>query len=556
MIYPRNFEIKSGFNQVREQVLRLCLSEMGRERAAAMSFSANLPELKKLMGETSEFKTILQSGSDFPADDYHDLTPVLERIQLPGTWILPEELNTLRLSLRTIKACLDFFMQPGSQTYSLLIRLSSGVEIPAFIIATAERILDEKGQISDQASPELAVIRKKIRHKTAEIEKTTAQFLEQAKSSGWAAIDSSPTLSDGRLVIPVSSTHKRKIRGIIHDESASGQTVYLEPEACLELNNQVRELEGEEKREIIRILKLFTDSLRPHLEELRQGYVFLGEIDFIRAKAIYALETDGNVPVLREGPVLDWHNARNPILERSLLFKGKSIVPLNIKLDATDRILVISGPNAGGKSVCLKSAALLQYMLQCGLLPPLGPDSVAGLFSGIFIDIGDEQSIENDLSTYSSHLLNLKFFLDHANDTVLFLVDELGAGTDPSLGGAIAESVLERLSGSGAFGVVTTHYSNLKLLQGRVPGIVNGAMLFDTDRLQPLYQLAIGKPGSSFTFEIARRMGLSDELIAEAESKAGKTHLDFEKQLQELEQEKIRLEQNLKEFKVADGFLC
>jgi DNA mismatch repair protein MutS2 len=555
LIYPANFHFKSGFNQVCELVSGLCLSEMGRDRVAGMRFSADAREVRRLLGETSEFKAILQSGSDFPGDDYHNLTPVLDRIHLPGTWILPEELNALRLSLRTIKACLDFFRQPASQVYMLLNHLTAGLEIPPFIFTEADRILDERGQISDQASPELALIRKKIRQRTAEIEKKTAQFLEQAKSSGWASTDSSPTLSDGRLVIPVSSTHKRKIKGIIHDESASGQTVYIEPEACLELNNQVRELEGEEKREIIRILRTFTDLLRPHLDLLKQGYDFLGEIDFVRAKALFAIETDGNEPMLSEFPAMNWQNARHPILERSLRWKGKTIVPLNIKLDETERILVISGPNAGGKSVCLKTAGLLQYMLQCGLLPALGPDSVAGIFTGIFIDIGDEQSIENDLSTYSSHLLNLKFFMDQASGSTLFLVDELGAGTDPSLGGAIAESVLERLSESGAYGIVTTHYSNLKLLQGRVPGIVNGAMLFDTSRLQPLYQLSIGKPGSSFTFEIARRMGLSDDLIAQAESRAGRTHLDFEKQLQELEQEKIRLEQNLKEFQVADGFL-
>jgi DNA mismatch repair protein MutS2 len=386
-------------------------------------------------------------------------------------------------------------------------------------------------------------------------EKMIGQLLHMARNSGWTSSDAEVTLSDGRLVIPLQATHKRKIKGIIHDESASGQTVYLEPEVCLEINNAIRELENAERREIIRILLQFSDYIRPETGTLLNAYDFLGEMDFIRAKARFAIDIEADEPVLMPLPILDWVNARHPLLYLSLKTKAKTLVPLNIKLDPEERVLIITGPNAGGKSVCLKTVGLIQYMLQTGLLVPMDPDAKTGIFDDIFIDIGDEQSLENDLSTYSSHLLNLAFFIGHCSDKSLFLIDELGTGTDPSLGGAIAEAALEKLSETKAFGVVTTHYSNLKLLEGRVPGILNGAMLFDTKKLQPLYILATGKPGSSFTFEIARRIGFPEEVIQAAIAKAGKTHLDFEQQLQEVETEKLRLEKQLKEFQVADGFL-
>lgn len=554
-IYPSNFGQKTGFDQIRELVAARCISEMGRQRVLQLSFSADFDLVSRLLKETREFLTILETGLPFPAQDYLDLSPALSHIQIPGTYLLPEELVDLRLSLRTISGCLAFFRLPAAQAFTHLKALAGDLEVPGHILREADRILDEKGHLRDSASPDLARIRKEMRNKTVASEKMIGQLLNMARNSGWTSSDAEITLSDGRLVIPLQATHKRKIKGIIHDESASGQTVYLEPEACLEINNEVRELENAERREIIHILLLFSDYIRPETGTLLKAYDFLGEMDFIRAKARFALEIEADEPVLVPGSVIDWVNARHPLLYLSLTAKTKTIVPLNIRLDTEDRILIITGPNAGGKSVCLKTVGLIQYMLQNGLLVPMAPDAKAGIFENIFIDIGDEQSLENDLSTYSSHLLNLAYFIGNCGPRSLFLIDELGTGTDPSLGGAIAEAALEKLSETKAFGVVTTHYSNLKLLEGRVPGILNGAMLFDTKRLQPLYILASGKPGSSFTFEIARRIGFPEEVIQVAMGKAGKTHLDFEQQLQEVETEKLRLEKQLKEFQVADGFL-
>lgn len=528
---------------------------MGRRRVAEISFSSDDDLIRRQLKETREFLTILETRMPFPAQDFLDLSPVLQRIQIPGSYLLPDEMADLRISLFTIQACLNFFRQPSAQSFFHLMALAGDLEIPASILREIERIMDDKGHIRDNASPELSRIRRNIRDKAVETEKLIGRLLSTARSSGWTSSDAEVTLSDGRLVIPIWATHKRKIRGIIHDESASGQTVFLEPESCLEINNEIRELENAERREIIHILTLFSDLLRPETDTLMKAYEFLGEMDFIRAKASFAMETESDEPMIYADPAIDWINARHPLLSLSLKSKNKTIVPLNLKLDGQDRILIITGPNAGGKSVCLKTAGLIQYMLQCGILVPADPDSKTGIFEDIFIDIGDEQSLENDLSTYSSHLLNLSFFINNCNTRSLFLIDELGTGTDPSLGGAIAEAALEKLSETGSFGVVTTHYSNLKLLAGKVPGIINGAMLFDTQKLRPLYILASGKPGSSFTFEIARRIGFPEEVIQMAILKAGTTHLDFERQLQEVETEKLRLEQRLKEFQVADGFL-
>jgi DNA mismatch repair protein MutS2 len=528
---------------------------MGRKRAKEMDFSADFEQISQRLKETREFLTILESGLPFPSQDYLDLAPALLRIQVPGSYLLPEEVNDLRLSLRTIEECLTFFRLAASESFVHLRALAGDLEVPGNILHKTNHILDDRGQIRDSASPDLTRIRRDIEHKVVASEKMIGQLLTLARHSGWTSSDAEVTISDGRLVIPLLATHKRKIKGIIHDESATGQTVYLEPENCMEINNEIRELENAERREIIQILIHFADFVRPETENLMAAYEFLGTIDFIRAKARFAMDIEADEPFLQPNPSIEWMNARHPLLHLSFKGKNKTVVPLNIKLDEQERILIITGPNAGGKSVCLKTVGLIQYMLQCGLLVPVSPDSKAGLFENIFIDIGDEQSLENDLSTYSSHLLNLSFFMNNCHSRSLFLIDELGTGTDPALGGAIAEASLEKLSQTGAFGVATTHYSNLKLLAGKIPGILNGAMLFDTKKLQPLYILATGKPGSSFTFEIARRIGFPEDVIAAAIGKAGKTHLDFEQQLQEVESEKLRLEKRLKEFQVADGFL-
>jgi DNA mismatch repair protein MutS2 len=554
-IHPKNFEEKTGFDQVREKIASYCISEMGRKRSEEMAFSADFDLIIHRLKETREFLTILETGMPFPFQDYYNLSPALLRVRIPGTHLLKEEITDLRLSLRTISDCLAFFHHPAAQVFTYLRAQAGDLEIPGHILRETDRILSDKGHIRDSASPDLARIRKEMHHKIIASEKMIGKLMNLARTSGWTSPDAEVTLSEGRLVIPIQAAHKRKIKGIIHDESASGHTVYLEPETCLEINNEIRELENAERREIIHILTLFSDFIRPDIDLLIKAHDFLGEMDFIRAKALFALDIEADEPVLNPGPAIDWINTRHPLLYFSFKGKSKTVVPLNIKLDFKERILIISGPNAGGKSVCLKTVGLIQYMLQHGLLVPMDPDSRTGLFENIFIDIGDEQSLENDLSTYSSHLLNLGLFIEMCDSKSLFLIDELGTGTDPSLGGAIAEAALEKLSETNAFGVVTTHYSNLKLMAGKIPGIVNGAMLFDTKKLQPLYILAIGKPGSSFTFEIAKRIGFPETVIAAALARAGKTHLDFEQQLQEVETEKLQLEKKLKEFQVADNFL-
>jgi len=416
-------------------------------------------------------------------------------------------------------------------------------------------LLDAQGNLADSASPELLTIRKSIRSKQAETEKRLRQLMAQSKADGLVAEDAEPSVRNERLVIPVLAGQKRKVKGFVHDISNTGQTVFIEPEDVFNLNNEIRDLENDERLEIIRILKEFTLQLRPHIPELLNAYKFLGVVDFLRAKALLAIEMDAVMPILSPDAELEWWDARHPILEKSLKNQGKKIVPLNIRLDADDRILIISGPNAGGKSVCLKTVGLLQYMLQCGLLIPVSETSEAGIFEQLFLDIGDQQSLENDLSTYSSHLTNMKDLINSVNPKTLFLIDELGGGTEPQIGGAIAESIVEYLNKKNAFGVITTHYANLKLLADRLSGIVNGAMLFDTDSHRPLYALKIGTPGSSFAVEMAENIGLQPFILESAKQKTGDSQLNFEHQLQQLDVEKKILEQNQIEVKLADELL-
>lgn len=554
-VYPANFEEKIGFDQIRAVLLEDCLSETGREVILGLGFTASADRIRRETGRISEFMNILAEGLPFPAQDYLDLLPVLHRLRTPGSFILTEELHDLRTSLSTILTALQFFRKSGPGKFPLLFSLASEYDVPAHILPAIHRILDEKGNVRDNASPALAKIRKEIRSKLSASEKLIGSLLKTARENGWVNPDAEPTLRDGRLVIPVQAAHKRRIRGLVHDESATGHTVYLEPDECYELNNEVRNLENTEKREIVRILTEMTDSLRPDMDMLIAAHHYIGLMDAIRAQARFSMHIGATVPILVEKPHIHWKTARHPLLFLSHQAKGRQVVPLDLRLEDARRILVISGPNAGGKSVCLKTAGLLQYMLQCGLPVPMDSNSEAGIFHQIFLEIGDEQSLEDDLSTYSSHLLHIRHFLDRSDPQTLFLIDEFGSGTDPSLGGAIAEAALEKLSANGAFGVVTTHYSNLKTMAGNVAGIVNGAMNFDAAAMKPLYELTIGKPGSSFTYEIAQKIGFPEEVIQAAWTKTGKAHLDFEKQLQELELEKKQLDRKREEFTVADGFL-
>ncbi len=533
-----------------------CISPLGVRLVDEITFSTDAEQVSRWMEQVWEFKLILTSGMGFPGADYFDLTHEIRRLRTAGTFIEPDVLFDMRSSLHTLVECLRFFKGKNGERFVTLSEIAAGVSVDPRLIQQIDAIINEKGMIRDTASPALKKIRQDQIARQHQIDRRIQATLQKAQKEGWISDDTSVTIRGGRAVIPVPVTHKRKIHGFIHDESSSGQTVFIEPTEIFDINNEIRELENAERREIIRILTVFTDAIRPQLDSLEEAYQFLGQIDFIRAKAMLAIQINGEKPLLNPHPVIRWIHAVHPLLYLAHQRQNKNVVPLTLELDEDQRILVISGPNAGGKSICLKTAGLLQYMIQCGLLVPMSAYSETGIFHQIFIDIGDEQSIDNDLSTYSSHLLNIKYIIEHADRHTLFLIDEFGSGTEPQLGGAIAEATLELLDTMGVLGVVTTHYSNLKLLAGRLPGVVNGAMLFDQERMQPLYRLKTGNPGSSYALEIAEKIGFPPDILENAARKTGKTQLDFDKELQRLELQKEEVARKQTEFRVADEFLA
>lgn len=540
MIYPSNFEQKTGFDKVRLLVSDKCLSPLGKERVAAMSFSTDYAFISNELDLVDEFVKIQQGETDFPANYFFDVRYSLKRIRPEGTWMDEKELFDLKRSLQTIHDIIRFF-QPGEDEeikYPALTALAGDILVFPQLVGRIDTILDKFGKVKDSASPELQTIRREMTITMSNISRNLQSILRAAQSEGVVEKDVTPTMRDGRLMIPVAPAFKRKIKGIVHDESASGKTVFIEPESVVEANNRIRELEGEEKREIIRILTDFTNFVRPLVPDILQSYEFLADIDFIRAKALFAIEIQGIRPVVEDKQQLDWARAIHPLLYLSLKKQHKEVVPLDIELTAEKRLLIISGPNAGGKSVCLKTVGLLQYMLQCGLLVPMHESSRTGLFEHLFIDIGDEQSIENDLSTYSSHLTHMKYFVRNCNERTILLIDEFGSGTEPQIGGAIAEALLNRFNQHKSFGVITTHYQNLKHFAEDTPGIVNGAMLYDRHLMQPLFKLAIGNPGSSFAIEIARKIGLPEDVIAEASEKVGMDYINMDKYLQDIVRDK------------------
>ena len=532
-----------------------CISAMGLEKVENVAFSNDIDFIIKNLEQTEEFIHLLQTGIPFPVRDFHDLREAFHRVQIDGTCLNVEDLFALKPSLNVLEAILRYGHSESAKETPRLKSLIENIFIDRSIFTEVNRLVDDKGEIPDNASTELLEIRQSIRRKQGGIEKRIRQIMSDAKTAGWVDQKSELTVRDGRLVIPVKAGDKRAIRGFIHDESATGQTVYIEPAEIFDTSNEIKELEYAEKREIHRILMAFTRLLRPYLSELRKAWNLLGELDFIRAKALLAQEIGGVKPEIKDAPYFNWQQARHPLLEKKLKAQGKQVVPLDLKLDETDRILVISGPNAGGKSVCLKTTGLLQYMLQCGLMPPMRVDSQCGLFENLFIDIGDEQSILDDLSTYSSHLINMKALLEHADEKTLFLIDEFGTGTEPQLGGAIAEAILLELNKKKAFGMVTTHYANLKLLADNHEGIINGAMLFDTRFMQPMYLMMTGKPGSSFAFEIAKKIGFPKQILDDAANITGDQHLKFEKQLQQLEVDKKTIRKKEQDLRIADQLL-
>lgn len=561
-----NIEQKLGFDRIRQMVAAQCTNALAARMADEMAFSYNYEPLRHELQLVEEMRQIVLMESSFPLQDFIDLTPILTHLRVGNTVIPLENLFDLKLSLRTIRECYYFLTAEEHQQYSALRDLAIEVELGYggkssqlnVINSLLGKLIDDHGELYDNASSALAEIRRTKARKAAEVDAQVSSTLARAKREGWAPSDAEVTIRDGRPVIPLLTSHRRKIRGLIQDESASRQTAFVEPSEVVELGNDLRELDFDERHEIQRILLTFSDRLRPLLPQLEEAYRFLARIDFLRAKARVAVELNASVPILHPEPRIDWIDARHPLL---YLQKKDAVVPFSLQLSTTHsqlptKILIISGPNAGGKSVCLKAVGLIQYMLQCGMPVPLRPTSECGLFSSIFIDIGDQQSIDNDLSTYTSHLQNMKALIASADERTLFLLDELGGGTEPRSGCAIAEAVLETLYHCGAFGVVTTHFADLKLLADSLPGVVNGAMLFDTDAMRPLYRLAVGHPGSSFAFEIAESIGFPKDILDRAGEKVGREQLNFEHQLQQLELDKQEIARQKEELRVADDFLA
>ncbi len=552
MIYPKNFESKIGFNDIRSILRECCESVLGKELVDEMSFSDNADDINEWLLQIGEFRRLMQALDKPEMNYFFDVREVLTRLRLENTHIEEDELWDLRRSLETIGNIVTFLNKDaadGDCAYPALHRLAEGVMTFPAMIRRVDSILDKFGKIKDSASMVLAGIRHDIEQTSGGISRTLYTILHAAQRDGLVAQDVAPTLRDGRLMIPVAPGMKRRINGIVHDESATGRTVFVEPAEVVEANNKIRELEAAERREIIRILTVLSDELRPHVNELIDSWHFMALIDFIRGKAAMAEQMGAIEPQVHEEPCLDWIRAFHPLLQRSLARQDKKVVPLDIRLDAGDadaaagngtsgRLLIISGPNAGGKSVCLKTVGLLQYMLQCGLSIPVGDRSTVGIFKNIMIDIGDEQSIADDLSTYSSHLMNMKQMMKQANADTLLLIDEFGTGTEPAIGGAIAEAVLKQFWQSKTFGVITTHYQNLKHFADSHPGVANGAMLYDRHEMRALFQLSIGQPGSSFAIEIARKIGIPEVVINDASEIVGSEYVQSDKYLQDIVRDK------------------
>ena len=541
MIYPNNYEQKIGFKEIRTLLCEQCLSTLGREAVDNVVFSADAEQVNEWLCQVREFRRLMEKADDFPMQYFFDVREAVSRIRLAGTHLEEQEVWDLRRSLETI-AKIVAYLQRGEDEehpdYPALKRLTDGIATFPAMLRRIDSILDKFGHIKDGASMTLAGIRHELQKTEGSISRTLYTILHSAQRDGLVDKDAAPTMRDGRLMIPVAPNLKKRINGIVHDESATGKTVFIEPAEVVEANNRIRQLEAEERREVIRILTVFSDEVRPHVRDILDSYLFLAQIDLIRAKAELAIKTNAIEPEIENRPHIDWIHSIHPLLALSLEKQGKQVVPLDIALSQEKRLLIISGPNAGGKSVCLKTVGLLQYMLQCGLSIPVGDRSTCGLFQGIMIDIGDEQSIENDLSTYSSHLMNMKQMIRYCNDNTLLLIDEFGGGTEPTIGGAIAEAVLKQFWQKKTFGVITTHYQNLKHFAEDHEGVVNGAMLYDRHEMQALFQLSIGQPGSSFAIEIARKTGIPEEVIQDASDIVGRDYIQSDKYLQDIVRDK------------------
>ena len=563
MIYPSNYEQKIGFDEIRRMLKGHCQSTLGQEKVDEIAFSDDASVVNEQMEQVREMRRLMQATDKPEMNYFFDVRESVARIRLENTHLEENELWDLRRSMETIGIIVTFLnkneggaeregFEPSEYLYPALHHMAEDVQTFPAMIRRIDSILDKFGRIKDSATMVLAGIRHDMEQTAGSISRTLYTILHAAQRDGLVNQDAAPTLRDGRLMIPVAPGLKRKINGIVHDESATGKTVFIEPAEVVEANNKVRELEAAERREIIRILTVFSDELRPHVQEVLDSYRFLAEIDLVHAKAEMAEQMQAFEPEVKAEPTMDWIRAIHPLLQRSLAKQEKRVIPLEIRLENTNftnhtnskgdknigRLLIISGPNAGGKSVCLKTVGLLQYMVQCGLSIPIGDRSTVGLFQNIMIDIGDEQSIADDLSTYSSHLLNMKNMMKQANARTLLLIDEFGGGTEPTIGGAIAEAVLKQFWKKETFGVITTHYQNLKHFAEDHPGVVNGAMLYDRHQMQALFQLSIGQPGSSFAIEIARKTGIPEEVINDASEIVGSEYIQSDKYLQDIVRDK------------------
>ncbi|MFX3625915.1 MAG: endonuclease MutS2 [bacterium] len=542
MNYPRNIEEKLGFDTIREKIREKCLSPLGTAFVDKMKFSTSHESVTRWLAQTDEFIQILQAGANFPTENYIDATKHFKHIGIAGFFLLEHQLHEIRLSLTTFGQ-IARFVQFREEEFPQLLELFSDVNFDDSIIRKIGRVIDKEGVIKPSASPELLDIQAGIVEAERELGRKVNRIFKRAQDQGWAA-DTDVTVRDNRMVIPILAEHKRKIPGLVHDESNTGQVYYIEPTEVLELNNQLRELQIARKREVEKILKAITLEIEPEVPNLTLYYQKLGIIDFIRAKAAFAKNINGLVPKIQNKTAFVWRDAFHPLLWLNHKAQGLEVVPMSMELSREQRIIVISGPNAGGKSVALKTLGLLQYMMQCGVPVPMHEKSVMGIFKQLFIDIGDEQSLENDLSTYSSHLKNMKHFINAADRKTLFLVDEMGTGTDPQFGGPMAEAILEELNQQKAYGVITTHFSNLKLLANNSEGMVNASMAYDTHNLKPLYRLEIGNPGSSFAFEVAQKIGLNKKVLQQARKKVGNKQKNVDELI-------IRLEREQKEVKDA-----
>lgn len=548
MLYPKNIDYKIGFDKIRQLVDGFCLSNLGKNYVRKLTFSSKHSEVVKWCQQTKEFYQILSLGENFPSSNYHDVTEALEKAKVENAFLSEDELLRIKTSLDAIIDC-SAFLNKRKEDFPRLFQLAHLVQDNNSLSQQIDQVIDEKGQVKDAASRELKEIRNGIASGQRKLRKTLDSIFRACNKNGYVPEGASMTIRDGRMVIPLNAEHKRRIKGFVHSESATGQTVYMEPEEVLDGNNQIRELEYSERREIIKLLTKLTNQIRVQVPELKKSYQFLGMMDFIRAKAKLAIKLDASLPKIIDSQLMNWQQAYHPLLKLSHEEAGKTVVPLNIRLDEENSILLISGPNAGGKSVCLKTVGLLQYMVQCGLMVPTDSDSDFGIFDSMFIDIGDEQSIENDLSTYSSHLNNMKYVLKNANEASLVLVDEFGTGTEPNFGGAIAEAILDAMVGKKVFGVITTHYGNLKEYAENTIRVQNGAMRFDIQKLEPQYMLEIGKPGSSYAIEIARKIGLGQPVIEKAKELVGQEQTDMDKLLRNLERDKARVLKREKSLK-------